>query len=111
MFASHSVPFLKTQAWRKLRLKALQRDHFRCVKCGESVSRPGQSRVDHLLSRKTHPHMALVLANLRTLCARCDNQAHREKGRLDRSSPREERFSGFTADGTPLDPQHHWNRR
>jgi len=48
--------------------------------CGVSVPGKGESRVDHIKTRRDRPDLALVLGNLRTLCASCDNQAHREKG-------------------------------
>jgi 5-methylcytosine-specific restriction endonuclease McrA len=38
------------------------------------------SRVDHIKPIKEFPQFALVLSNLRVLCASCDNKRHREKG-------------------------------
>jgi 5-methylcytosine-specific restriction endonuclease McrA len=104
-------PFLESKPWRKLRLIALKRDGYRCTSCGRDVGRPGQARIDHILPRSTHPHLALVLSNCRTLCPRCDNQSHREKGQRIRSADRIERIVIRGADraGLPLDPTHHWN--
>lgn len=84
-------------------MQALRRDHFRCVVCGIYVGGRKQSRVDHIRSVKDRPDLALSLANLRTLCAAHDNQAHREKG-LGGSSKRVERFvvQGCGPDGWPL---------
>jgi 5-methylcytosine-specific restriction endonuclease McrA len=94
-------PFYSSPAWRAVRARALSRDRFRCVVCGVSVAERGASRVDHIFPRRTHPHLALDLANLRTLCAAHDNQAHREKGAGGGS--RVERFApiGCGADGWP----------
>jgi 5-methylcytosine-specific restriction endonuclease McrA len=105
--------FLQSPAWRAVRGLALKRDGFRCVKCGVSVRGRGEARVDHIQPRSTHPHLKLTLANLRTLCPRCDNQAHREKKRVVKTGAREERFviTGWRPDGTPIDPNHHWNRK
>jgi 5-methylcytosine-specific restriction endonuclease McrA len=100
--------FYHTPAWRSLRNQALARGHWRCVICGISVARPGQARVDHIQPVRTHPHLALTLANLRVLCAKHDNQSHREKG--TGSNVRETRFSGCDARGVPLDPNHHWRQ-
>lgn len=66
--------------WKILRKAALRRDGYRCVRCQRDVSGWHQSRVDHIKPVKTHPALALVLGNLRTLCATCDNRRHREKG-------------------------------
>lgn len=97
-------PFYHKPEWRSLRKQALIRDRYRCVVCGRDVSGKGESRVDHKLSRKTHPHLALSLANLRTLCADHDNQGHREKA--TGATQRDERFviRGADAQGWPLDP-------
>jgi 5-methylcytosine-specific restriction endonuclease McrA len=98
--------FYHSPRWRALRLVALRRDRWRCTICGVSVSAKGQARVDHIHPRTTHPHLELALDNLRTLCPRCDNQGHREKG--SHSARREVRFNAFNASGMPLDPNHHW---
>jgi 5-methylcytosine-specific restriction protein A len=102
--------FYHTPAWRALRRYALMRDHWRCVICGTNVSKPGQSRVDHIQPISTHPHLALTLANLRSLCPSCDNQAHREKWAKG-TKLKETRFvvRGYNTSGMPLNKAHHWN--
>lgn len=89
----------------------MERDGFCCVICGRDVSRKGQARIDHIKPRRTYPHLAHKLDNLRTLCTDCDAQAHREKGMPHYSGPRVEKFAvkGFDVDGVPLDPNHHWH--
>lgn len=94
--------FYQSSTWKNLRLQALKRDHFRCVICGVYVGGKGDGRVDHIKTRRDRPDLALDLANLRSLCALHDNQAHREKG--GGGGARIERFSGCDADGWPLDP-------
>jgi len=66
------------------------------------------ARVDHIKARRTHPHLALVLSNVRTLCPEHDNQAHREKG--NSRMGRDARFvvRECAVDGMPLDPGHPW---
>jgi hypothetical protein len=68
------------------------RDGYRCVICGADISGRGQARVDHIEPVRTHPHQALSLDNLRSLCPTHDNQGHREKGRRSAALGREERF-------------------
>jgi 5-methylcytosine-specific restriction endonuclease McrA len=94
-------------AWKAIRRAALIRDHWRCVACNRSLSAKGQSRVDHIKPLSTHPHLALSLANLRSLCPRCDNQSHREKGL--NCDLRITRFSGCDRYGMPIDRTHHWH--
>lgn len=91
-------PFYSSPEWRDLRRRALKRDHYRCVLCGAGLRKPGSSRVDHIESRRRRPDLALVLINLRSLCATCDNRQSREK--LEhRNGPRFERVDadGMTA--------------
>lgn len=90
--------FYQSTEWRALRRQALKRDRYRCVLCGGDLRKLGSSRVDHIKPRRQWPELALVLANLRSLCAACDNRQSREK--LEhRHGPLRERVdeSGMTA--------------
>jgi 5-methylcytosine-specific restriction endonuclease McrA len=86
---------------------ALRRDGYRCVICRSDVSGVGAARVDHIKPVSTHPHLALDLDNLRTLCVLHDQQSHREK--RSGSPTRQQRFSGCDVSGMPLDPSHSWS--
>lgn len=90
-------PFYSTPAWRALRLQALRRAHWCCEACGASVKAKGASRVDHRIPRRQAPHLALVLGNLRVLCATCDNRGAVWKGEHDRRA----RFLPVGLDGLP----------
>ena len=105
--------FYQSKRWRFLRSLVLRRDRYRCVQCNANISGPGQARVDHIKPVRTHPNLAYDIANLRSLCPSCDNQAHREKGQgKGTTQQRNERFvvRGFDHNGEPLDPDHHWKR-
>jgi len=106
--AFDAASFYPSRAWKQLRLLALKRDHWRCTVCGVHVGGKAKASVDHILPARQRPDLAMSLSNLRTLCRLHDNQSHREKWRSDPNAPREARFTGCTADGTPLDPGHHW---
>jgi 5-methylcytosine-specific restriction protein A len=108
-----TLGFYYSPAWRATRRAALIRAGYRCAVCGISIAGPKQARVDHIKPLRTHPHLALSLANLRALCPQHDNQSHREKGRRSGANGREECFmiAGCDAMGKPLDPQHHWANR
>jgi 5-methylcytosine-specific restriction endonuclease McrA len=105
-------PFYKSKQWISLRQWVLNRDQHRCVICQSDVSAPGQARVDHIKPRRQHPRLALDPANCRTLCTRCDRQAHRERtARHPYKGDRIERFTRYGTDaatGMPLDPNHPW---
>jgi 5-methylcytosine-specific restriction enzyme A len=80
------MKFYKSKEWRKLRLKAIQRDKFECQHCkskGKVTTRqtinkygkPTKMEVNHIKPVRTHPHLALVLDNLEYLCIDCHNIA------------------------------------
>ena len=60
-------PFYLTEEWKALRHATLERDHHRCVACGERGF-----IADHIVCRKDGG--TDTLANLRTLCRTCDNR-------------------------------------
>jgi 5-methylcytosine-specific restriction endonuclease McrA len=107
---------------KRFRRMILQRDRYRCVKCGADVSRPGSATVDHItpISRGGSFYDP---SNVRTLCTSrakggngCDNQAHREKGRAGTTPAAGNRdelivIQGCDEDGTPKDKRHPWNQR
>lgn len=70
-------PFYRSQAWKNLRKAALIRDHYLCRRC----KRRAANTVHHVLPREEYPERSLDLDNLESLCARCHNQEHPEKGR------------------------------
>jgi 5-methylcytosine-specific restriction endonuclease McrA len=76
-----TTTFYGSAAWKATRARVLRRDGYCCQMCGVSVRGKGLSRVDHILSIKARPDLALVESNLRALCAPCDNRRHSEKGR------------------------------
>lgn len=104
--------FFNSAQWHRLRFHALVRDMFRCVICGTDISGMRRARVDHIKPRSTHPEIAYDLDNLRSLCADCDNQSHREKNMRGHSGERVERIRGFDRHGAPLDPNYNsWRPR
>lgn len=97
--------FTATPEWLAFRLAILNRDGWRCVSCGRDVRGRGRARVDHIQPRRTHPHLAFVTENCRTLCVNCDNARHAEKGHRDQQAGA---LRGCNFDGTPRDPGHAW---
>jgi len=63
----HSDKITRSRRWKALRLEALRRDGWACLRCGE---RRGLE-IDHVLPVRTHPELGWDLANLQTLCGRC----------------------------------------
>lgn len=65
--------FLRSFEWRRLRMVAIKMHGARCKCCGASPKSGAVINVDHILPRKTHPHLALALDNLQVLCDACNH--------------------------------------
>jgi 5-methylcytosine-specific restriction protein A len=74
-YKRHSARVTRTARWKSLRKLALDRDEWRCVKCGD----PRRLEVDHILPVRTHPELSYSLANLQCLCGGC----HARKTRIE----------------------------
>jgi len=97
-------PFYLSPEWRAMRARIKARDGYVCVWCGADVRGKGKARVDHIVPMEFMWALRLDPANLRTLCTRCDNKRHAEKGRGVADL-------GAHTDGTPRDPAHWWNQQ
>lgn len=74
--------FYKTTAWRRIRVQALERDHYLCQKCLERHRLTRATEVHHILPLEDYPESALVLSNLMSLCWDCHEQTkHRKPAR------------------------------
>lgn len=86
--------FYQSTQWRRLRQKALERDHYECQWCAVEGRVMSADRtileVDHIKELEHYPDLALDLDNLRTLCKEHHNQRHgrfqyrQSKQKLDR---------------------------
>ena len=57
-----------TRAWRALRKTILARDQYICAYCGQDAD-----TVDHVISIKSHPELAMNAENLVSACRRCNS--------------------------------------
>ncbi len=64
--------FYATRAWRKLRLRILDRDPF-CKQCEREGEITASTTVDHIQRRRWRPDLALEPKNLEGLCESCHN--------------------------------------
>jgi 5-methylcytosine-specific restriction endonuclease McrA len=55
--------------WKKRRLEILARDNYVCYYCGNDAN-----TVDHLISIKKDPHLAMEPSNLVACCSRCNSK-------------------------------------
>jgi len=78
----HSAAVIRTKRWKALRLEALRRDGWACVKCDAK----GRLEVDHIQPVREAPERAYDLTNLQCLCPAC----HARKTRLEIGLGRED---------------------
>lgn len=66
-FRRVSRPVLKSQRWKVLRMKILERDGWKCLKCGSRK----RLEVDHVNAVRIAPDRAFDPTNLQVLCGPC----------------------------------------
>jgi hypothetical protein len=65
--------FLRTYAWRSLRMAVLTERGARCECCGATPQTGAVMNVDHIKPRLKFPHLALAKSNLQVLCDACNH--------------------------------------
>lgn len=76
VYKRHSNRVTKTRRWKAIRLQALRRDGWKCVKCGASGCR---LECDHIKPVREAPELSYDLNNVQVLCVPC----HSRKTRLE----------------------------
>lgn len=72
--------FYKSKVWRTKREKILRRDGYLCQHCKWYGKRTEAETVHHIQHLEEYPELALVDNNLISLCKKCHNKEHPEKG-------------------------------
>ena len=72
--------FYKSRAWKRKRAAILRRDGYLCRDCRRYGRYTPATTVHHIQHYEDRPDLALVDSNLISLCARCHNERHPEKG-------------------------------
>lgn len=93
--------FYHTSAWRRIRLMALQRDHYLCQACLKNHVFTKATEVHHIQPLEDFPSLALELSNLQSLCWDCHEQT-KTHGRRSPSVPSGVKIIKIT-DGSELD--------
>lgn len=70
----------KDMKWIRTRAKALMRDGYMCQMCKRYGRRTPATVVHHKKHADEYPELAYDLDNLESLCAKCHNKEHPEKG-------------------------------
>lgn len=74
-YKRHSAKVTRGPRWKALRMQALERDDWQCVKCGARQ----RLECDHIEPVRDRPELSYSLSNLQILCARC----HTRKTRIE----------------------------
>ena len=74
-----------TGAWNRLRIQALNRDHWLCQFCLREGRLTYASEVHHLVPVEADPSLALELSNLVSLCRTCHEGTKVRKAAAERA--------------------------
>ena len=106
-----------THAWQRYRKQYLA-DHPLCARCARYGRKAKSTSVDHIKPHHGDQKLFWDPANHQALCNAChygDKTEFEKTGRVIWSARGVNKPSrankGCTADGLPIDPAHHWNRR
>lgn len=69
---STSEAFYGSDAWRRVRYRALRRHGGLCQCCGTPPKVGAPLHVDHIKPRSRFPELALELSNLQVMCVDCN---------------------------------------
>lgn len=78
-YDTNNDDFYHSQAWRKLRLQALERDKHLCQVCLQHNELTFADTVHHIKPIRQNEAKKLSLNNLISVCRKCHNELHREK--------------------------------
>lgn len=90
----HSARVTRGPRWKALRMQALDRDGWQCVRCGERR----RLEVDHIKPVRTHPELSYALANLQTLCGSCHARKTRIEVGMGLPNPKQEAWKSLLRD-------------
>lgn len=75
-----SKSFYNSSAWQNKRQSILRRDKYLCQDCKRYGRRVDATTVHHISELDSFPELALCDKNLVSLCDKCHNKRHPEKG-------------------------------
>jgi 5-methylcytosine-specific restriction endonuclease McrA len=83
------MKFYKSSKWRKKRELVLRRDNYLCQECRRYGKTTPAQTVHHIYPLERYPVLALVSANLVSLCNECHERMHdRLTGELTQTGER-----------------------
>ncbi|HHV63834.1 MAG TPA: HNH endonuclease [Peptococcaceae bacterium] len=68
--------FYKTRKWQRMRERILRRDEYLCRECRRYGRTTPAQTAHHIYPAEQYPELALVSANLISLCGPCHDSMH-----------------------------------
>ncbi len=86
--------FYVSKAWRKFRLRILQRDHYECQHCRAKRARKivRATHVHHIQELKDRPDLAFDPDNLISLCHMCHEEVHDRLSKANEARKKKPKF-------------------
>lgn len=72
--------FYTSKKWERMRAAILKRDGYRCRICARYGRIRQATTVHHIKHLDEYPELALDPSNLISVCTKCHNKLHPEKG-------------------------------
>lgn len=97
MTREETEAFYNSPRWRRKQKAILRRDHYQCQLCKRYGRISEASIVHHKLELAEYPELAMDDDNLVSVCRKCHNKLHDEKGAKAQQKRRykhEDRYSG-----------------
>lgn len=97
MTREETEAFYNSPRWRRKQKAILRRDHYQCQLCKRYGRISEATIVHHKLELVEYPELAMDDDNLVSVCRKCHNKLHDEKGAKAQQKRRynhEDRYSG-----------------
>lgn len=97
MTREETEAFYNSPRWRRKQKAILRRDHYQCQLCKRFGRISEATIVHHKLELAEYPELAMDDDNLVSVCRKCHNKLHDEKGAKAQQKRRynhEDRYSG-----------------
>lgn len=78
-YNNYNNDFYHSKEWKKLRVRALERDNYLCRLCLKRGKITPAKTVHHITPLRVDNAQKLELNNLITVCESCHNELHKEK--------------------------------
>lgn len=105
-YRRHSAKVARGARWKALRMQALDRDGWQCVKCGSRR----RLECDHVEPVRDRPDLAWAVSNLQILCGPCHSRKTRIEVGLSELPPKRRAWRDLLQEMQKSNPNYEVNR-